>query len=468
MHLSTTQFWAGLLLGALFLCAPAYYNLLPLWFRDTPAYMEAGFDNVISEKVVWTYGAFLRHVSLKESVWLVIFVQGMLLSSVLYYCFKYIFKTQRAWHYVLYLILISMTTAASFHSSHLMPDVFTPIMLLSAGLLLWTPEMTRKDHIILSLFLLLAISMHNSHWGIMLAVLLIMAVAGLSKTIRTSYQAVGLSWKKVGLVLAITASSYLLVSGIHYSMGGNFKATRGASFYLFARLWEYDIAQDYLKNNCEQIKHPICGSLDSLTRGQDYLWGKQPTSLKQQGGWSRENEAFFAQLNKEILTTPHLLKRYLIKNLEQAFAQLMYAQIDPDRMARREELLASFYRFYPAYGVATKYSRQHLGLYRPVTIAAKSQLQLGVLLVSIVLLLWFLLQQKMPPLPTVFTLFIGASLLANAWVVVSAWGFEDRLQSRVAWLITLPACWLIFITWDKWRLSQQVSTVTSSTKKDVL
>lgn len=469
MRLSTTQLWSGILLGALFLCAPAYYSLLPLWFRDTPAYLETGFDNTLSASVVWTYGAFLRHVSLKESVWLVILVQGILLSSVLYYCFKYVFKTNRAWHYTLYLIFISLTTAASFHNSHLMPDVFTPIMILCTGLLLLAPEITKRDQGLLSFLLLIAISMHNTHWEIMLVLLLLLVLARFSKTIRVYYQKVGLSWKRIGLVGGITISSYLLVSSIHYSMGGAFKATRGESFYLFSRLWEYDIARDYLTENCGHLEHPICGSLDSLVRGEDYLWGKQPTSLNQQGGWSPENEAFFAQLNKDILTTPSLLKRYLIKNMEQAFSQLMYAQINPDRMARRDEMLASFYRFYPSYGVAAKYSRQHLGLYRWATITAKSQLQLGVLLLSIVFLLWALLQQKMPPLPTVFTLFIGVSLLANAFVVVSAWGFEDRFQSRVAWLITLPASWLIFVTWDKWSLAQfSNSIVSSSSQKDNL
>ncbi|MGH1339162.1 MAG: hypothetical protein ACRBFS_23800, partial [Aureispira sp.] len=129
----------------------------------------------------------------------------------------------------------------------------------------------------------------------------------------------------------------------------------------------------------------------------------------------------------------------------------MYAQMEPDRLEEREEMLASIHRFYPSYGVAARYSRQYVGLYRAVTVDAKSQLQLLILIFSIIILLWFLLKEKLPPLQTLFTLLIVFSLLANALVVVSCWGFEDRLQSRVTWLLTLPVSWLFFTTWDNWR-----------------
>lgn len=470
MRLSTVQLLGGLLLGALFLCLPAYYNLLPLWFRDTPAYLEAGFTNTVSNSTVWTYGGFVRHFSLKESLWLVIFLQGMLVTAIVYYSFKYIFTTRRAWHFMLYIIFVSMTTAASFHNSHIMPDIFTPILVLSTGLLLFAPAITKKDRVILSLFLLVSISMSNSHWGILMVSLLLLGAGSGVASLRAAYKATALSWKRIVWVLGLAGSSYLMVSSCHYALGGDFGATRGSSFYLFSRLWDFDLAQDYLAEHCETTAHPICRHLDDLTKGKDYLWGKEITSLSNQGGWSPANEAFFSGVNTAVLSNPAYLKRYIIKSIELTFAQLMYVQIEPNRTDRKEELLASFSRFFPAYKVATKYSRQHLSMYRAETVHAKSHLQALVLILSLVILLWFLLQQKMPPLPTVFTFFIVFSLLANALVVVSCWGYEDRLQSRVAWLITLPACWLCFRAWDNWRWSNNSRPpdfISSSSQNDV-
>lgn len=442
MQLSKIQWWGSLCLGAVFLCLPACYNLLPLWHRQTPAYMEAGFDNELSASVVWTYGAFLRHVSLAESLWLVIFVQGLLMTATIYYTFKYVFKTASAWSYLFYVIAISMTTAVSFHNSHLMPDIFTPIMILSGGILLLASSITKRDNIILSLLLLIATSMHNTHWSILGILVIGLSLGSFWKGIQPYYQAIGWTWKKGGWVLSIGAISYLMIGAVHYSLGGDFRATRGNNFYLFARLWDYNLAQAPLEKYCSEQSHAICEHVHTSIRGAEYLWGNaEEANLQNQGGWSAENSALFAQINSEVLTSSTGIKRYIIKTLEYTFAQVFYAQINPERFGYEADLVTSIKRFYPAYSVAGNYSRQHLNSYQKETVAARSQLQYLVLLFCSIALFFLLFYQKMPPVQTLFTIFIVFSLFVNALVVVSGWGYEDHLQSRVAWLLTLPVSW---------------------------
>jgi hypothetical protein len=442
MQLSKIQWWGSWCLGAIFLCLPACYNLLPLWHRQTPAYMEAGFDNELSASVVWTYGAFLRHVSLAESLWLVIFVQGLLMTGTIYYSFKYVFKTKSAWSYLFYVIVVSMTTAISFHSSYLMPDIFTPIMILSGGILLLVPTITTRDTIILSLLLLVATSMHPTHWSILTIIVLAVILGRFWKAAQPYYEAIGWTWKKACWVLGIAASSYLLVSTVHYSLGGDFRATRGDSFYLFARLWDYNLAQAPLQKYCSERSPAICTQLPTSIKGGEYLWGKRAeANLQNQGGWSEENRALFAQVNREVLSSSTGIKRYLIRTLEYTFAQLLYTQINPQRSGHEADLRASIQRFYPAYGVAASHSKQYLNSYQQETIAAKSQLQYLVLLLCSVIMFFIFFYKKMPPIQTFFTILIVLSLFVNALVVVSGWGYEDHLQSRVAWLLTLPVFW---------------------------
>jgi hypothetical protein len=475
MRLSTVQILAGCLLGAVFLCSPAYYNLLPLWFRDTPAYLEAGFDNVLTHRVAWPYGAFVRHGSLSESLWLVLLLQGCLLTGVLYFAFKLVFKTQRAWHFLLYTIFAGMTTAASFHSSHLAPDVFTPMLLLLLGMLLFVPNLNRREQVILSLLFVVSISMSQTHWALVVVSLLLLALSCLSTNLLAYYKKTALSWKRLGWVLGLSLGTYLMVSSVHWGMGGNFKPSQGGSFYLFARLWDFDVAQDYLQETyCSSKEHPLCNQIDALVRGKDYLHGKELPNLQNQGGWTAENEQLFAQINREILTTPTYLKRYCIKSLEQTFAQLVLVEMQPNRFEEREALLASIVRFYPNYQSNAKYGRQHLGLYRNETVYAKSQLQILVLGLSLLLLLWWALngttqpryRERLLPLPTVVTGFLVLGILANAIIAAGYWGYEARYQSRIAWLLTLPACWLFFRGWDAWHLKQ--STDFSTDQKQAL
>lgn len=62
----------------------AFANRYPLIFPDIYGYINHGFSNTLSLDKPHTYSFFIRHLSLKESLWLVIFVQGFILSFIIY------------------------------------------------------------------------------------------------------------------------------------------------------------------------------------------------------------------------------------------------------------------------------------------------------------------------------------------------------------------------------------------------
>jgi hypothetical protein len=83
------------LLGSLVLCFLAFYNKYPLVFPDTGTYVLSGFTGQVPKDRPIIYGLFLRHISLWESLWLVILFQGVLLSLTIFYYFKYLGGTEK-------------------------------------------------------------------------------------------------------------------------------------------------------------------------------------------------------------------------------------------------------------------------------------------------------------------------------------------------------------------------------------
>lgn len=450
MHKSKLQLVAALVLGAIFMCLPAFYNFYPLWFLETGAYLEAAYNYELSPSSNAFYAGFLHYSAVLESLWSTIFTQGFLISLAIYYSFKCIYQPNQKWLFLFYTILASGATLVSYHSSHIMPDIFTPIMILAAGCLLFAPAISRQDSIVLSLLLVFSTSMHNAQWGIMG---LLWAVWGgrlfLAKLKNQSVAAVG-NIKGWGLVGGLTLLSYLLVSGIHYQLGGEFKPTRGEDFYFFDRLCDYSLVQQAIKREEIKVDHPINSGMWALYEGEEYLWGAGEHNLSGQGGWSPENEQFFEELNQEVLTTPSAYKRYWIKSIEQSFIQLFNVEMQPLGNVTADSIYHQSQRFRPTYGLLSYLARQRTEQYIQESISAKNLLQKACLLGSILILLtiYFLYPPSKYTRQQYFSLFIISGIIINAVIMVAFWGDNAHYQSRVAWMLTLPAFYEAYAYWN--------------------
>ena len=322
-----------------------------------------------------------------------------------------------------------------------MPDIFTPIMILSAGCLLFAPSLSKKDSIILGLLLVFSTSMHNAQWGIMGLLWLIWGGRLLIAKLKHQSIAAIANARGWAIVGGLTLVSYLLVSSIHYHLGGGFKATRGEDFYFFGRLCDYSLVQHALEEEEIEIEHPLIQHTWALYKGEDYLWGAGEHNLSGQGGWSPENEQFFEGLNQEVLSSTYAYKRYLIKSVEQSFVQLFNVEMQPQANVTADSIYRQSQRFGPTYGLLSYLARQRMQAYTQESISAKNLLQKSCLLLSIIILLGihFLPPATIPTRQQYFSGFIISAILVNAIVVVAFWGNNAHYQSRVAWLLTLPA-----------------------------
>ncbi|MGH1339011.1 MAG: hypothetical protein ACRBFS_23040 [Aureispira sp.] len=458
MPLSSKQLRLGLVLSTLFLCLPAFYNAVPLIFPDTTAYVFAGFTNTSLGPRIWTYGGFARHISLSETPWLVILLQSFFVAASIYLLFKYIFKTKEPWHFLFYILFISLTTAASFHASRLMPDIFTPLVLIHLGMLLFAPRMNRADQFLSGFLFFIALSMHNSHTILVVLMLAALGFGALFPVVRTFYKETFLTWKRMAGIGALMLACYFFVCSIHWSLGGGFRATQGGSIFLFARLIDFNIVQDYLEEHCDEMDAHICTHRHTIKWSANFLWGVEPSSLPQHGHWSDENKLFYQGLVQDILTTPKYLKRYIFRSLETTAAQLFYVDYDPISEKWHQWMFGATSKHYPQYRLAIEEGRQAKMDYRDADVGWMNHVQHLVFLLSILIVFWSLIYYDLPTSIRAITLLLILGLLVNAFIAAATSGVYDRYQSRVAWLITLPAFWIVCHYIENWKKGPAIET----------
>lgn len=430
-------------LGALVLCVPAFYNGFPFMFPDTNGYIITGFTNEIGYARVWLYGGFIRHISLYESPWLVVIAQGMLITMTLSLAFKHLFTCFNWQKYtLLYILVVGQTTAVAFHVSMLMPDTFTPIVILSLCLLLFGKKMSKSATILSVILFMMATAMHNAHLILNIGLIIGLSLLMLVKKVRLFLKSCGIGYRKIAWLGGLVVITHLLVCTLHYSKGGAFQATRGGQIFLFARLCDFGIAQSYLKENRDIEKlNQLYDNVTSLGLGAHFLWSGE-SYLYQTGGWTKENEVFYGKLVKNILTTPKYLKKYLIKTMETTLMQFFSYERSP-----HSELYGVnanvINTYFPTYTLAAKHSRQLKRSYNESSIENRNAIQHGLLMLSMIVILVMLWNSGYSKYQKAIALFILFALLLNAFIAAASSGVFHRYQSRVAWLVTLPAFYFI-------------------------
>lgn len=443
MKLTKLELWLYSCCLALFFCIPAFYNGFPLLFPDSSTYINSGFINKVSGSRPWFYSGFIRHVSLFETLWLVVFGQGLLIAGVIYLMFKEFYKgANKEKLYVFYSLIVGATTAVSFHVSRLMPDIFTPIVILLFILLLLEKHLNWKERIFAVLLFIIASGMHNAHLVMTVGMILVLFFGSLFKSLRAEYKLLGITKKRVGLLLLWIVCTHLSVCTVHYSMSGKFVATKGGSIFLFARLYDFGIAQAYLKEHCgEDLEGKICENQKKIFYSGTFLWHKD-SYLNKNGGWTAENEAYFGELTKKILTTPKYLKSFLIHSVEATFMQLFkfeYSPIAPNI----KWVTKAVESYYPMYLPAADGSLQMKNVYNKNYVDFNNIVQQFVLFISVLLILFLFWSSNVSKEQKALTLLLLFALLINAFIAAATSGAYDRYQSRVNWLITLPVFWFV-------------------------
>ena len=402
----------AVLAGAALLLWPALWNGYPIVFSDTGGLIEMSLEPTMGWDKPWIYGPFVHLFHWRTTLWASVVGQAVLLSWVLFAVAQR-FGVRR-WH-VARCAVLAVGSAAPWFASLLMPDFFTPVVVLCLLLL------AMGGSIGWAMLGAVAIAAHLSH---------LVLAAGCIVTLGV------LQWRwpwRPGLALVGAIALLVATNVVGY---GRWTLSPNGSVFALARLIGDGPGRWYIDNVCPGAGLKLCAWSGRLaTNSDDFLWA--PCGPL----WDRAlwGDAFgpVALAPEASRLVPAIIAAYpgpvLVAAVRNALAQLALVRVGdtlgPDFLD--DAVVPKLALYFPAAEVARfRAGRQAQGTLMPPPYALHLVL-LGAGLIGTVALLT---QARWRPLAGV----VLVGLIANAASTGALSAPHDRYQARIAWLVLLP------------------------------
>lgn len=427
-------------LGAFVLSFIGLYNGYPLVYSDTGTYLYSGFDKFVPNDRPISYGLFCYFFSFKTSAWLIVIFQN-LITSYFIYLFAGLFKYKWNKNYVFLglTILLTFTTAVGWYSNQLMPDFFTPLIIIGFIFILFGKS-SRKNLITSAIITLFAITTHFSHLLIYTSLALIALIFFLIIK-QTQLK------KGVYLNLMIAGLSWFAVPTINYIVEDNFVSSKGSHVFLMSHLCGTGILEDFLKEKCDTDDYKdckICEFKDQLPRDPaTFIWSTN--IVEKCGGWEGSKEEF-EKIIAGTLKDPNFLTLNIFRSTTYGLAQLTHNKVG--------EGLTPYIEHSAPYGqIHWRFnneindylmSKQNAWGGQNLKFDFINSLQSLLLFVCLVVLLLILkLRQKIERNLLFILLIILAGIIINSFITAGLNTAYPRYQARVVWLLPFTLILLV-------------------------
>lgn len=442
------------LLGGLIFISIGLINGFPLVTSDTGTYVASGFEYFVPVDRPIIYGWIIRNVSLKESLWFVIFFQGIILSYLLSRIMDvYLTKNNSRAKKVIVFILLSFFTSVSWFCSQIMPDIFTAFGILSIALLLSEKVNSYFEKIVLVLILLLSLLTHNSN---LISFSVFIIILGISYLIKRRSGKKEIDILRFTIIFLTIASAWFILPEVNRRVGRKYRVSDGAHVFIMGRLVETGILHKYLEENCKsgpEAKNncSLCAYKDSLpVTAINFIWEENGPFYKT--GYWKGSKKEYTQIINYTLTHPKYIAMHMVKAAEATFRQLLHNDIGSgiDVYGKYTAPYAHINRHLKHEMYEFNASVQNSGGWKPLLNSFNRRYNL-ILILSLLLILAFYTTElknrfningKLLLLGRLFLLCI----ICNAFVTGAFANVLDRLGSRIIWIIPLMAIFLIFET----------------------
>ncbi len=428
----------AVLLSTICLCVPALINNFPFVYPDTATYLGIGFEHRTSPIRPPFYGVFLRHISMKESLWLVVLAQAFLVTFLAKLFIDVFFKKSHPFLLILSTVLFTLTTSIGITVGMLMPDFTTVFIILGSAIILYGKDLRKWQVVIATFYIWLAIASHHSHFYILCLILCFWIFRKL--VMRNRIMKVPL-WR-VGVICAALMLGYLVTPTIHYSRKGKFYTSGSKNIFLMGRINQMGLLKPFLEKKCPEADYSICKYKSEIP--DDFLWGPNTPVQKDGGWWS--NEHLYGRVIQDFLTTPYFLKRFLIKTFETSVQQFFsFRTVYLHKLNTGDWFEKKFENVMPDSVPALRSARQSEGMYSNHIL---NLLQHFVIFLSMLFLLYFLYFKPDPKLTIskvhreVFYLILFG-LISNAIICGGISMIAPRFQSRIIWVLPLFTFFII-------------------------
>ena len=295
-----------LIFASFLLSGAAFYNGYPLVYPDTGGYI--GLHNLSFRS--FFYNLFIYPSLWFHSLWLVVFVQSLIVAHLLRLTLRVVFQITSIIAYLVMIVLLCLFTNLPWFTGFIMPDIFTGVMILSLYLLIFCRgTLVFWERKYLFFLTVLCATVHLSH---------IPLAAGM----------IGVTWffrvmiKNNGRLPAphLLCASFAILLAFILIIANNYRTYSAFTFspdgyaFLLARFVADGEAVKYLKESCPERKYKLCVYIDKLPADSDkFLWSAESPFRKVGwiNGYHQEGKEI---VRKTILNHPFSVIRNSFKN----------------------------------------------------------------------------------------------------------------------------------------------------------
>jgi hypothetical protein len=421
--------YAPVLLGAALLLWPAAFNGYPLVFSDTGTYLSQAVHRYLGWDRPIFYSLFMLPLHLTLTTWPVIVAQALLASYTLHLLRRVLLPAVSAWWLVPLAGALTIATTLPWLASQLTPDLFTGLMVLTLGLLLFAASsLSKGEYIWLGGCSAFMIAMHQSHLPLLLLVVPLLlplrawlGPGGLRDTLRM-----------------LAAPALACVALIDVNLAGHHRAALSpfGNVFLLARVIYDGPGMDELVRDCPRMQWRLCPYLAQFPpAADDFLWQADGPVVRAGGAKLLSGEAN-AIIAAAVVAEPIRELRAVLGNTAQQLTEFATGdgfEAWPNTVT--PWILRDFPRFEADTYLASRQTKSVLlvpgwliTLHRVVEL-------LGVAVCTALLPVALRRRHRVGG----FLALILLILPANALIAGALSGPHDRYQSRVMWLPTLLA-----------------------------
>jgi hypothetical protein len=422
----------------------AIWNGFPLIFYDTGAYVLEGLGHVFLVERAPVYAEFLFLTGARFSLWPVVVVQALMTSYLVLEVARAEVPGLTLRGLLVIGALLSLFTGIAWYAGQVEPDIFTPMVILGAWLLLFrSHRLGKAGRRWVTGLTGLAVASHPSHLGLLGGLLIVAVLLELAARWRPVLPRVDLRRGAIALATSLA----LIVAG-NFVLTGKLFLSKSGSVFLFARLMQDGIVQRLMDDTCPPAgtaKWRLCNFKNRLPKSANaWLWGER-SGFRALGGFTNEKQQ--EEDRRIILET---IKRYPVMHLRTAvhdslvqFLQFKTGDgIEPQLSIQERPFRRVIPQQIPAYLEA----RQQQGLIRFKTLNLIHVPAGAMSLLGLLLLIQHAALRRAwdnASLPAMVLL----GLIGNAIICGTFSNPHDRYQSRIIWLPSLVL--LLAVTRDR-------------------
>jgi hypothetical protein len=326
------------------LCWPSIWNGFPIVFADTGTYLSQAIHHYAGWDRPVFYSLFMLPLHLTVTVWPVVIVQALLAAWIMWLVCRVLVPGVSGIAFAAGAGVLSACTWLPWIVSELMPDLFTPLLVLVLCLLSWVPErLSRLERPLLAGLATFMIA--SQHSSLPLACVLLVLLIGFARLAgRIGAPTVGfVSWPTLArtpgrpvmtrnerpnparpairrgeqpapypasrlrrwiLIILPPALAILGLCTVNLAAHGRFATAPFGNIFLLARVIYDGPGMAALRDDCPTANWLLCPFLDSFPpTSDDFLWSSD-SPLQRAGGAKAVSAEAGAIIEAALLADP--------------------------------------------------------------------------------------------------------------------------------------------------------------------